>query len=72
VGQEHADDLATQPARVVHVLVHVPLGIDDHGASAALVADEIGGVRQAPQVILLENHRWAPAWWAEHTGRCRI
>jgi hypothetical protein len=38
------------------ILGDVALGIDHHGPSGGGVADEIAGVGQATQVVLLEEH----------------
>jgi hypothetical protein len=38
------------------VAVHVALGVDDRGDSGGFVANQIGGVGQAIQVELLQDH----------------
>ena len=41
---------------VGHVLADITLRIDDHGAAGGLVADQVRGVRQAFEVVLVELH----------------
>ena len=42
------------------ILIDITLRIDDRRGVRRLVADEIGGVRQAIQIKLLQDHRVAP------------
>src|SRR5207245_732441 len=42
--------------RVLQVLAHVALRIDDRSGLAALVGDQVGSVREAAEVVLLEHH----------------
>ena len=57
MGQEHVTDLNSKPVRVSHVLVHVPLWIDDRRRAACLIGDQIRGMREAAEVVLFEVHR---------------
>ena len=41
---------------VVEVLGDVSLRVDHHGTARGLVADQVRGVREAPEVVLLEEH----------------
>src|SRR5439155_963894 len=56
VRQEHVPDPKAEAAGVAHVLLDVALRIDDRRHPALLVGDEVGGVCEAAQVVLLENH----------------
>ena len=42
--------------RLLEVDVDVAPWVDDHGATGRLVADEVRGVGQAPEVVLREDH----------------
>jgi hypothetical protein len=57
VGEE--DMLDAHPPLLRHrdILVDVPLGVDDHGGPASLVAEEVGRMGEAAQVELMEEHR---------------
>ena len=57
VGQEHVADPATHLIRVGQVLRDVTLGVDDGRQAARLVRDQVRGVGEAAEVVLLENHR---------------
>ena len=46
-------------AGVLDVLLDVALRVDDRGDAGGLVGDQVRGVREAAQVVLLEDH--APA-----------
>jgi hypothetical protein len=56
VGQEHARDPAAQPVRVRDVLLDVALRVDHRRLAAVGIGDQIARVRQAAQVVLLEDH----------------
>ena len=56
VGQEYVTDLDSKPVRVSHVLVHVPLWIDDRRYEAFLIGNQIRGMREAAEVVLFEVH----------------
>ncbi len=53
---DHLDGEATR-LRVGEVLGDVPLGVDDNRAARGLIADEVRGVGEAFEVVLLELHR---------------
>jgi hypothetical protein len=55
VGFDHVVDVEAPLLRVLQVTGDVSLWVDDDGASRDLVADEIGGVREASQEVLLED-----------------
>jgi hypothetical protein len=40
---------------------HVALRVDDDGPSGRLVTDQVGRVRQALQLVLLEDHGFSPS-----------
>ncbi len=50
-------DPETEPAGIGEVAVDVALRVDHRGETALLVADEIGGMCKAAEVVLLEDHR---------------
>ena len=56
VGQEDVADLEAEFLGVGQVLLDVALRIDDDGGRAGLVSEQIGGVGQAAQVVLFQNH----------------
>jgi hypothetical protein len=56
VGQEHVLDPAAELLGVIEVLLDVTLRVDDRGAASHLIGDQVGGVRQAAEVVLLEDH----------------
>ena len=56
VGLDDPFDREPGGRRVGEVPVDVALRIDDHGPPGGLVAHEVGGVREALQVVLLEDH----------------
>jgi hypothetical protein len=45
---------------IIQVLVDITLRIHNHSCVTLLVSDQIGGVRKAPQVKLLEYHVTGP------------
>ena len=57
VGEEDVADLEPEFLGVGQVLLDVALGVDDDGGRAGLVSEQIGGVGQAAQVVLFQNHR---------------
>ena len=48
---------------VGHVLGHVALRVDNDCAAGGFVTDQVRGVGQAVQVVLLEDHRWSSFSW---------
>ncbi len=56
VGQEHVGDPAAKGVRILDVLLDVALWIDDNRSAARLVGDQIARVREAAEVVLLEDH----------------
>ena len=57
VGEEDVLDPAAEPPGVGDVVLDVALRIDDRGAARLLVGDEVGGVGEAAEVVLLQHHR---------------
>ena len=57
VGEEDVADLEAKFLGVGQVLLDVALRIDDDGGRTGLVPEQIGGVGQAAQVVLFQNHR---------------
>ena len=60
VGLEHQLDGEALGLGVTEVLVDVAAGVDDHGPPSALVTDQVGGLGQAVEVVLGEDHRRLP------------
>ena len=56
VGEEDVADVHAEFVGVVDVLLDVALGVDHDGGAAGFVGDEIGGVGEAAEVVLLEEH----------------
>ena len=57
VGEKGMSDSESEFLGVDQVLVDVALGIDDDGGTALLVSEQVGGVGQAAEIVLLEDHR---------------
>ena len=57
VGEEDMADLKAKFFGVGQVLLDIALGVDDDSGRTGLVSEKIGGVRQAAQVVLFQNHR---------------
>ena len=57
VAEEDVADLKTKPFGVGDILMDVSLRIDDDGGLALLITEQIGGVCQASEVVLLQDHR---------------
>jgi hypothetical protein len=49
-------DLETKFFGINQVLLDVALGVDDDGGRTSLVSEQIGGVGEAAQVVLSQNH----------------
>ena len=60
VGEEDVADLEPEFLGVGQVLLDVALRVDDDGGRTGLVSEQIGGVGQAAQVILFQNHSLDP------------
>ncbi len=56
VGVDHTLDAQPVLVGVVEILADVPARIDHHRSAGALVTDQVRRVRQALDVVLLENH----------------
>ena len=63
VGQEHLSDRAPELVGVGDVLLDVALRIDHGRVASYLVGDQVGGVRETAEVVLLVDHRWDPFGW---------
>ena len=59
--QEHVLDLEAVLGGKRDVLVDVALRVNDGCRACRLVSNEVGGVRQARQIELLEDHRGLPS-----------
>jgi len=57
MGEEDVADLKAECLGIVDVLLDIALGVDDDGGGTGLVSEQIGGVGQAAQVVLFQNHR---------------
>ena len=56
VGKEDVLDVPAGGLGVLEILVNVALGIDDGGGLGAFVGDDVGGVGEASQVVLFDDH----------------
>ncbi len=56
VAEKDVADLQPEFLGVDHVLLDVALRVDDDGGATGLVTEQIGGMGQAAQVILFQNH----------------
>src|SRR5580692_11182595 len=57
VAEKDVTNLKAKLFGVGQVLLDVSLRIDDDGGPALLIAEQIGGVRQTSEVVLLQDHR---------------
>jgi hypothetical protein len=55
MGQEHVADTTAEPGGVLEVTLDVALRIDDHRCAAVLVGDQVRRMRQAAEVVLLQD-----------------
>jgi hypothetical protein len=56
MGEEDVADLEIVRRGVLQVAVDVALRIHDHSRAALRVAQQVGGVGQAAQIILFQDH----------------
>jgi hypothetical protein len=56
VGVDDRFDSQAVRVGVVEVLGDVAAGVDDHGPAGGLVADQVGRVGQAVEIVLCEVH----------------
>ena len=56
VGEEDVADLEAEFFGVGEVLLDVALRVDDDGGAAGFVAEQVGGVGEAAEVVLFQNH----------------
>src|ERR1017187_8188168 len=57
VGEEDVADLEAEFFGVGQILLDVALRVDDDGSRTGLVSEQIGGVGEAAEVILFQDHR---------------
>ncbi len=60
MGEEDVPDCERVFGGEFHVLIHVPLRVHNGCRARRLVSNQVGGVRQARQIELLEDH-FAPS-----------
>jgi hypothetical protein len=60
VGEEHVADRRADHARLLQIHVDVAPRIDDQRGLGRLVDDEVGGLREATEVDLLQDHATSP------------
>jgi hypothetical protein len=60
VSQNDVTDGVARRRCVVQILLDIPLRIDDGRLFGSFVRDQVRGVSQTAQVILLEKHGGAP------------
>jgi hypothetical protein len=56
MAEEDMANVEIEPPCVRQILLHIALRIDDDSSGTLLVSDQIGGMSQAAQVILFEDH----------------
>src|SRR3984957_16349995 len=56
VCQEDVANLQTESLRVRHVLFDIALWIDNGRSCASLISQQVGGMGQATQIVLFQNH----------------
>jgi hypothetical protein len=56
VGEKDVANFEAECFRICDVLVDVALRIDNYRRTALLVAEQVRGVRQATEIILLQDH----------------
>ena len=56
VSEEDVTNLETELAGVVEILLDIALRVDDDGGVGGFVAEEVGGMREAAEIVLLEDH----------------
>ena len=57
MSEEDVADLEAQFLGVGQVLLSIASGVDDDRSRARVVSQQIGGVGEAAQIVLFENHR---------------
>src|SRR5262245_10669734 len=57
VGEEDMPNAKAEFLGVGNVLLGIALGIDNNGSGAGLVSEEVRGVGQTLQIVLLEDHK---------------
>ncbi len=55
VRKEHVADPAAEPVGVLEILVDVALGVDDSRLANLRIGDQVGGVGEAAEVVLLQD-----------------
>ena len=56
VGEENVADRQALRLSIGDVVVHVALRVDDDGGLRVVVTDEVGGVGETAEVVLLQQH----------------
>ena len=56
MGQKDMADREAPSLRVHHVLLDIALRIDNDRGRAGLIPQQVGGMSQAAQIVLFENH----------------
>ena len=70
VRLDHPLDPQPPPGGLLQVDADVAAGIDDDRPPGRLIADQVGGVRQAGQVVLGQDHlNHLPGWTARQEAR---
>jgi hypothetical protein len=61
VGEEYVPDLESVFGSEGNVLIRVALRVNDGGRACSFVSNNVGGVCQARQIELFEDHAAAPS-----------
>src|SRR3990172_6295590 len=59
MGQEHVGELQAPLRGLLQIEIDIPLRVDDHRTSTRVVSYQVGGVCEAPQVVLGEHESHA-------------
>ena len=55
--EKHMPDFEAPLSRIVQILLYVALRIDDRSHAGTFIGDHVRGMRQAAEIILLEDQR---------------
>jgi len=58
MSKENVTDREPMLLGVLEVLPDITLRINDYSGLACFISDEIRGMREAPQIVLFEDHAW--------------
>jgi hypothetical protein len=56
VRQKDVADMDAEPLGIVQILLDITLWVDDDGGMAGLVGQQVRGVGETAEIVLLEEH----------------